>query len=52
MKILMAYYYNISQNQRTIKKIVKLEAIKLNDRPRKKLNYKIPAQLMAEHIVA
>ena len=24
----------------------------LNDRPRKKLNYKTPAKLMAEHIVA
>jgi len=26
--------------------------VKLNDRPRKKLNYKTPAQLMAEHMVA
>ncbi len=26
--------------------------VKLNDRPRKKLNYKTPANLMAEHMVA
>ena len=26
--------------------------VKLNDRPRKKLNYKTPAKLMAEHMVA
>ena len=44
------------QNQRTIKKIeqseVKAVVVKLNDRPRKKLNYKTPAQLIAEHMVA
>jgi IS30 family transposase len=31
---------------------VKAVVVKLNDRPRKKLNYKTPAQLMAEHMVA
>ncbi|XXK57560.1 IS30 family transposase [Psychrobium sp. nBUS_13] len=29
---------------------VKAVIVKLNDRPRKKLNYKTPAQLMAEHM--
>lgn len=38
------------------KKVSQLEVedviVKLNDRPRKKLNYKTPAKLMAEHMVA
>ncbi|WP_297822724.1 hypothetical protein [uncultured Paraglaciecola sp.] len=56
MKTPMVYYDNIGRNQQTFKKVsqsaVEDVIVKLNDRPRKKLNYKTPAKLMAEHMVA
>jgi IS30 family transposase len=35
-------------SQSSVKDVI----VKLNNRPRKKLNYKMPAKLMAEHMVA
>ena len=52
----MDYYANTVPNQQTSKKVSQSEVedviVKLNDRPRKKLNYKTPAKLMAKHMVA
>ena len=56
MKIRMVYYDNIGRNLPTLKKYrnrsVKDVIVKLNDRPRKKLDYNTPAKLMAEHMAA
>ncbi len=52
----MGYCINTGQNQQTSKNISKSEVedviVKRKNRPRKKLNYKTPANLMAEHMAA
>jgi hypothetical protein len=56
IKIPMVYYDNIGRNQQTSKKVSQSEIqdviVKLNDRRKQKINYKMPAKLMAEHRVA
>lgn len=43
--MLTGYYVNIDPEVEDV-------IVKLNDRSRKKLNYKMPAKLMSEYIVA
>jgi IS30 family transposase len=55
MKTPLAYYDNIGRNDLStaVAQSAVLDVIVcLNDRPSKKLGYKTPAKLMAEHMVA
>jgi IS30 family transposase len=50
--LLRQYWPKITDFKKVSQSVVQDVIIKLNDRPRKKLNYKTPARLMAEHMVA
>jgi IS30 family transposase len=50
--LLRQYWPKITDFKKVSQSDVQDVIIKLNDRPRKKLNYKTPARLIAEHMVA
>jgi IS30 family transposase len=50
--LLRQYWPKITDFKKVSQSAVQDVMVKLNDRPTKKLNYKTPAKLMAEHIVA
>lgn len=50
--LLRQYWPKSTDFKKVVQSEVEAAIVQLNDRPRKKLHYKTPAQLMAEHMVA